>query len=329
MKYQLPLSPTAVNGELYDRTYPLTSFATNVDLKEEQKFQPLIQELDKLPNFLKTKGGLNEYIKESIGGVNEVQMYFKQPGSRTTCHIENQAIGSLNLNLGPGKCIWYAVASEHSAKFEQLLMKKNLWPYDSVLWPNEEELLNWGIPVMKFIQETDDTVYVGTGTYHWVQSIGFTGNVSWNIAESTFDQFAMAALVHDHNTEQSYDSVLPIIPMAWEMAKKRAFLGTEMYPLIKSILARSLAKSTFELDKAKSAGAKISNIEDASVELSHVERCQGKKCKRDVLFNTVVIKQNSRNKTEKLCVDCCHNMKGSTVIMRHTINELVTIYNEY
>lgn len=43
MKYQLPLSPTAVNGELYDRTYPLTSFATNVDLKEEQKFQPLIQ----------------------------------------------------------------------------------------------------------------------------------------------------------------------------------------------------------------------------------------------------------------------------------------------
>ena len=49
------------------------------------------------------------HVGFQILGMNSVQLYMKVPGSRTPGHQENNNMCSVNLNIGPGDCEWFAV----------------------------------------------------------------------------------------------------------------------------------------------------------------------------------------------------------------------------
>ena len=60
-------------------------FGTNVDLSDEKKWKPQLQELTKLPAFTKVVSASNllSHVGNTILGMNTVQLYMKVPGSRT------------------------------------------------------------------------------------------------------------------------------------------------------------------------------------------------------------------------------------------------------
>lgn len=53
------------------------------------------------------------HVGHTILGINSIQLYMKVPGSRTPAHQENNNFSSINLNVGPHECEWFAVAEEY------------------------------------------------------------------------------------------------------------------------------------------------------------------------------------------------------------------------
>lgn len=48
------------------------------------------------------------------------------------------------------------------------------------------------MPYRRFVQRPGELVYVSYGALHWVQSLGVTNNVSWNVAPLTGKQYISA-----------------------------------------------------------------------------------------------------------------------------------------
>lgn len=70
---------------IYRRKKKTIKFGTNVDLSDEKKWKPQLQELTKLPAFTKVVSASNllSHVGNTILGMNTVQLYMKVPGSRT------------------------------------------------------------------------------------------------------------------------------------------------------------------------------------------------------------------------------------------------------
>jgi hypothetical protein len=77
-------------------------FGTNVDLSDEKKWSKQLQELAKMPPFMRliSAGNMLTHVGYKIYGVNTLQMYLKVPGCRTPGHQENNNLCSLNMNIG-------------------------------------------------------------------------------------------------------------------------------------------------------------------------------------------------------------------------------------
>ncbi|TNM85112.1 hypothetical protein fugu_009290 [Takifugu bimaculatus] len=89
----------------------IIKFGTNIDLSDPKRWKPQLQELLKLPSFMRVESSNNmlSHVGHTILGMNTVQLYMKVPGSRTPGHQENNNFCSVNINIGPGDCEWFAV----------------------------------------------------------------------------------------------------------------------------------------------------------------------------------------------------------------------------
>lgn len=100
-------------------------FGTNVDLSDEKKWRPQLQELMKLPAFARVVSASNmlTHVDHVILGMNTVQLYMKVPGSRTPGHQENNNFCSINMNIGPGDCEWFGVPDDYWGALHNLCEK--------------------------------------------------------------------------------------------------------------------------------------------------------------------------------------------------------------
>ena len=90
-------------------------FGTNCDLSDEKKWRAQIQELLKLPSWLRvvSAGNMLSHIGHQILGMNTIQLYLKVPGARTPGHQENNNFAAVNINIGPGDSEWFGVPNEY------------------------------------------------------------------------------------------------------------------------------------------------------------------------------------------------------------------------
>ncbi|CAL2033278.1 unnamed protein product [Caenorhabditis brenneri] len=319
--------PKAVNPRI-----PIVSFGSNVDIGSDPKFQKQLEEIHKLPLFLQYNIGLMNSVDYGIAGINRVQVYYKTPGSRTSVHIENQALLSVNLNIGPGNCIWICVTMTEMAKYEDFLNSNGIFPYETVFWPSEEVLIKLGIKYRKIVQHPDDLVFVGVGTIHWVQADNFCANVSWNIFDADVMQLRAAALIYDHNRFHSYNSVVPLTTILWSITKSKAYEGTELATEIKRLLASSLAYSQFEVDLAHLKGYEIRNVDDAQFAVPSVILCTNLFCSRNSLYNLFVVVNDVDGNWQTMCINCVNKKTKNSehvVYIRHSMQKLQEIFDSY
>ncbi|CAO4387359.1 unnamed protein product [Caenorhabditis nigoni] len=350
-KNQLPLGDDENDSEdakAMKATVPkyanLISFGTNVDLsgpttKEQEK------SCGKLPASLAPtgKGSLLNFAFEKIPGLNQVQMYLKPPAARTTGHFESNSLGSININLGPADCIWWAVPAEYSQSFAQLLNRqrrtKKSSAFSQTWWPNEEECIKQGIVVQKFVQRPGQLVYVGIGTYHWVQSEGYTANVSWNVGQLSFHQLAVAAMMNDHYLAHANYSIVPVEYISWNLVMSpEPVEEKELRQLLKVILMRSLAHQQATLDfvneKMKSDNVELLPKNKTGLkpmkfgkDKDAVARCST--CAQ-VLFNFVPTNKENRIICFK-CIDKYEVLKDSKIIVIqcYDLEYLVSVFDGF
>ncbi|XP_050440463.1 lysine-specific demethylase 6A isoform X3 [Adelges cooleyi] len=307
----------------------MLKFGTNVDLSDEKKWRSQLQELTKLPAFARVVSAANmlSHVGHSILGMNTVQLYMKVPGSRTPGHQENNNFCSININIGPGDCEWFAVPDAYWGVINNLCEKYGLNYLHGSWWPLIEDLLAANVPLYRFLQRPGDMVWVNSGCVHWVQAVGWCNNIAWNVGPLTARQYQLAIERYEWNKLQSYKSIVPMIHLSWNLARNIKVSDPRLYDLVKMCLMCSMRQCgiTMEFIKLKKIQTRFHGR--GKNEASHY--CHD--CDVEV-FNILLIREQEK-KHCVYCVICAKkqspNLEGFVCLEEYKMSDLVEIYDNF
>ncbi|KAK6292508.1 hypothetical protein J4Q44_G00370920 [Coregonus suidteri] len=307
-------------------------FGTNIDLSDERKWKLQLQELSKLPAFARvvSAGNLLSHIGHTILGMNTVQLYMKVPGSRTPGHQENNNFCSVNINIGPGDCEWFAVPEHYWGIINDFCEKNNINFLMGSWWPNLEDLYEADVPVYRFIQRPGDLVWLNTGTVHWVQAIGWCNNIAWNVGPLTAYQYKLAVERYEWNKLQSVKSIVPMIHLSWNMARNIKVSDSKLFQMIKYCLLRTLKQCQMLRELLQASGKELVWHGRTRDEPAHYcSICEVEVF--DLLF--VTSESNSRKTYVVHCQDCARrgscNLDNFVVLEQYKMDDLTQVYDQF
>ncbi|XP_077584160.1 lysine-specific demethylase 6A isoform X3 [Stigmatopora nigra] len=307
-------------------------FGTNIDLSDEKKWKQQLQELTKLPAFARvvSAGNLLSHVGHTILGMNTVQLYMKVPGSRTPGHQENNNFCSVNINIGPGDCEWFAVPEAYWGVINSFCEKNNINFLMGSWWPNLEDLYETNVPVYRFIQRPGDLVWLNTGAIHWVQAIGWCNNIAWNVGPLTAHQYKLAAERYEWNKLQSVKSIVPMIHLSWNLARNIKVSDHKLFEMIKYCLLRTLKQCQMQRELLLAAGKQLVWHGRTQNEPAHYcSICEVEVY--DLLF--VTSESNSRKTYVVHCQDCARrgnpDLDNFVVLEQYKVEELMQVYDHF
>ncbi|GLH15815.1 Uncharacterized protein GBIM_20243 [Gryllus bimaculatus] len=304
-------------------------FGTNVDLSDERKWRPQLQELMKLPAFARvvSAGNMLSHVGHVILGMNTVQLYMKVPGSRTPGHQENNNFCSININIGPGDCEWFAVPDAYWGVVYSLCERNNINYLHGSWWPSLEDLYEENIPVYRFTQRPGDLVWVNAGCVHWVQAIGWCNNIAWNVGPLTARQYQLAIERYEWNKLQSFKSIVPMVHLSWNLARNIKVSDPKLFELIKNCLLRTLRQCALILEFVKSKGVEVRFHGRGKNEASHY--CG--QCEIEV-FNILFIREQEKRHVVH-CMDCARKqapgLEGFVCLEEYRMEELMEVFDHF
>ncbi|XP_051162828.1 histone demethylase UTY isoform X3 [Leptopilina boulardi] len=304
-------------------------FGTNVDLSDERKWKIQLQELMKLPAFARvvSAGNMLSHVGHVILGMNTVQLYMKVPGSRTPGHQENNNFCSININIGPGDCEWFAVPDAYWGVICALCERNNINYLHGSWWPSLEDLYEENIPVYRFLQRPGDLVWVNAGCVHWVQAVGWCNNIAWNVGPLTARQYQLAIERYEWNKLQSFKSIVPMVHLSWNLARNIKVSDPRLFELIKNCLLRTMRQCCLILEFVKSKGVEVRFHGRGKNEASHY--CG--QCEIEV-FNILFIREQEKRHVVH-CMDCARkqapSLEGFVCLEEYRMRDLMDVYDGF
>ncbi|XP_028278039.1 uncharacterized protein LOC114446584 [Parambassis ranga] len=307
-------------------------FGTNIDLSDPKRWKPQLQELLKLPAFMRVESNNNmlSQVGHTILGMNTVQLYMKVPGSRTPGHQENNNFSSVNINIGPGDCEWFAVHENYWEAINTFCEKHGVDYLTGSWWPVLEDLYSSNIPVYRFIQRPGDLVWINAGTVHWVQAVGWCNNIAWNVGPLNSYQYQLALERFEWNKVKKVKSIVPMIHVSWNVARTIKITDQDTFKMIKHCLLQSIKHIQILRDQLVAAGKKIcyqSRVKDEPAYYCN-------ECDVEVFNLLFVTSENSSKKTYVVhCEDCARaktpSLAGVVVLEQYRIEELMRIFDSF
>ncbi|XP_045481407.1 lysine-specific demethylase 6A isoform X2 [Harmonia axyridis] len=307
----------------------MLKFGTNVDLSDDRKWRPQLQELMKLPAFARVVSAANmlSHVGHVILGMNTVQLYMKVPGSRTPGHQENNNFCSININIGPGDCEWFATPDAYWGAICNLCEKNQINYLHGSWWPILEDLSKANIPVYRFLQRPGDLVWVNAGCVHWVQAVGWCNNIAWNVGPLTARQYQLAIERYEWNKLQSFKSIVPMLHLSWNLARNIKVSDPKLFALIKNCLMRTLRQCSMILEFVRHKGVEVKFHGRGKNEASHY--CG--QCEIEV-FNILFIREQEKRHVVH-CMSCARkqspNLEGFVCLEEYKMQELCDVYDNF
>ncbi|XP_058449727.1 histone demethylase UTY isoform X2 [Malaya genurostris] len=304
-------------------------FGTNVDLSDERKWKTQLTELQKLPPFARVVSAANmlSHVGHMILGMNTVQLYMKVPGSRTPGHQENNNFCSININIGPGDCEWFATPDSYWGGIQALCEKNNINYLHGSWWPALEDLYAENIPVYRFTQRPGDLVWVNAGCVHWVQAIGWCNNIAWNVGPLTARQYQLAVERYEWNKLENYKSIVPMVHLSWNLARNIKVADQKMFDLIKTCLMQTMKHCMQVLEYVKTKGIEVRFHGRGKNEASHY--CG--QCEVEV-FNILFIREQEKRHVVH-CMGCARkqapSLQGFVCLEEYKLAELMQVYDAF
>ncbi|XP_072114347.1 lysine-specific demethylase 6B-like isoform X3 [Mobula birostris] len=307
-------------------------FGTNIDLSDPKLWKPQLQELLKLPAFMRvsSSGNMLSHVGHTIYGMNTVQLYMKVPGSRTPGHQENNNFCSVNINIGPGDCEWFAVPEAYWEQISDFCDRHNVDYLTGSWWPVLEDLYAAKIPVYRFIQRPGDLVWINAGTVHWVQATGWCNNIAWNVGPLTAYQYQLALERYEWNKVKKVKSIVPMIHVSWNAARTVKVTDPDLYRMIKYCLLTSLKHCQLLRDALINSGKKI--IFQSRMKEEPTYYCN--ECELEV-FNLLFVTSGSGSRKSYTvhCEDCARQrsplLLNVVILEQYKMDDLVQVYDHF
>ncbi|KAJ3585518.1 hypothetical protein NHX12_014237 [Muraenolepis orangiensis] len=310
----------------------IIKFGTNIDLSDPKRWKSQLQELQKLPAFMRvaSSGNMLSHVGHTILGMNTVQLYMKVPGSRTPGHQENNNFCSVNVNIGPGDCEWFSVHENYWHAISDFCEKHGVDYLTGSWWPVLEDLYKANIPVYRFIQRPGDLVWINAGTVHWVQAVGWCNNIAWNVGPLNAYQYQLALERFEWNEVKKVKSIVPMIHVSWNVARTVKVNDPDTYSMLKHCLLQSMKHIQVLRDQLVAGGKKISYQSRVKDEPAYY--CN--ECDVEVFDLLFVTSESSSRKTYVVhCEDCARRRSPSlanvVVLEQYRIDELMTTYDSF
>ncbi|KAK3557079.1 hypothetical protein QTP70_024758 [Hemibagrus guttatus] len=307
-------------------------FGTNIDVSDEKKWKLQLQELSKLPAFARvvSAGNLLSHVGHTILGMNTVQLFMKVPGCRTPGHQEHNNFCSVNINIGPGDCEWFAVPEPYWGVLSEFCEKNNVNFLMGSWWPNLEDIYEANVPVYRFIQRPGDLVWLNTGTVHWVQAIGWCNNISWNVGPLTAHQYKLAVERYEWNKLQTVKSAVPMVHLSWNMARNIKVSDHKLFEMIKFCLLRTLKQCQKVKEVLIAAGKETIWHGRTREEPAHYCTI----CEVEVFNLLFVTSESYSQKTFVVhCQDCARkgscDLDGFVVLEQYRMEDLMQVYDQF
>lgn len=310
----------------------IIKFGTNIDLSDPKRWKPQLQELLKLPAFMRVESNNNmlSHVGHTILGMNSVQLYMKVPGSRTPGHQENNNFCSVNINIGPGDCEWFAVHEHYWEAINTFCEKHGVDYLTGSWWPVLEDLYSSNIPVYRFIQRPGDLVWINAGTVHWVQAVGWCNNIAWNVGPLNSYQYQLALERFEWNEVKKVKSIVPMIHVSWNVARTIKITDEDTFKMIKHCLMQSIKHNQILREQLVAGGKKIcyqSRVKDEPAYYCN-------ECDVEVFNLLFVTSENSTKKSYVVhCEDCARAkspaLAGVVVLEQYRMEELMRTYDSF
>ena len=103
-------------------------FGTNVDLSSVSLFSTQLEEIDKLPWWVRLTDSKNplSQVGYNILGMNTIQLYMKVLGARTPGHQENLNMPAVNINIGPDDTEWFCTDQQYWGDIQRVRKANNI-----------------------------------------------------------------------------------------------------------------------------------------------------------------------------------------------------------
>ncbi|XP_058267866.1 lysine (K)-specific demethylase 6B, b isoform X1 [Hemibagrus wyckioides] len=310
----------------------IIKFGTNIDLSDPKRWKLQLQELLKLPVFMRVSSTENmlSHVGHTILGMNTVQLYMKVPGSRTPGHQENNNFCSVNINIGPGDCEWFAVHEHYWEAISHFCEKNGVDYLTGSWWPVLEDLYRSNIPVYRFIQRPGDLVWINAGTVHWVQAVGWCNNIAWNVGPLNSYQYQLALERFEWNEVKKVKSIVPMIHVSWNVARTIKITDPSTYKMIRHCLLQSMKHIQILREQLIAEGKKIcyqSRVKDEPAYYCN-------ECDVEVFNLLFVTSESSNRKTYVVhCEDCARrrssSLSGVVVLEQYRVEELMNTYDNF
>ncbi|KAM8900584.1 uncharacterized protein kdm6ba isoform 1-T5 [Spinachia spinachia] len=310
----------------------IIKFGTNIDLSDPKRWKHQLQELQKLPAFMRvaSSGNMLSHVGHTILGMNTVQLYMKVPGSRTPGHQENNNFCSVNINIGPGDCEWFSVHENYWQAISDFCEKHGVDYLTGSWWPVLEDLYKSNIPVYRFIQRPGDLVWINAGTVHWVQAVGWCNNIAWNVGPLNAYQYQLALERFEWNEVKKVKSIVPMIHVSWNAARTVKITDPDTFKMVKHCLLQSMKHIQILRDQLVANGKKLcyqSRVKDEPAYYCN-------ECDVEV-FNLLFVtsESNSRKTYVVYCEDCARQrsptLTNVVVLEQYRTEELMSTYDSF
>lgn len=238
--------------------------ADDIDLSDDKKWRSQLNELNKLPHFIKCVSASNmlTHVGSAIPKINTIVMSMHVPGCRILGNRTPNHFCPVNINIGPGDYEWCAISGEYCNILTRLCNKNGFEIESPNWWPKMSDLQKHNIPIYRFSQRPGDLVWVNSGTFYWVQANGWCNNIRWNVGPLCARQYRFASESFEVNKLLFRKSDVPMVQLTWNLVININMIADdELFQAITDVLRRSLRYCLLIQDLVDELGQSVHQVE--------------------------------------------------------------------
>ncbi|CAK88730.1 unnamed protein product (macronuclear) [Paramecium tetraurelia] len=238
-----------------------------------------------LPQCFLKEDGLS-FLRSKIKNVNQLSLNIMTQGSWKGAKQEPGAVNLLNLNNGPGDCLWIVINPEHMEKLFQ--NEKHFINQEGNYYLKREILKKHGIPYKRFIQKPGDLIILGAGSFYQIECLSTTITTGWSFLAMNSYSYQQMMRRQQINIKYQIQSILPLKNLFLDIFIHHQNEQLRIY--LKEFLSQELGLIS-DLQKQK-------KIQSLTTNYSMRQHCFCEECKEEVFLCCY------QNQQKVVCLKC-------------------------